>query len=250
MRKIVLLAFACCLPLCLAGSVRSDDQDDLKMVIDKGIKAAGGEEKLSKFKAGTCKIKGRILEGDKGGTFTFDAFLQGLEQVKVEGTLDVQGMQMKVAFVVNGDQGWAKFMDTVEDAPKEVHTALKDVIRAFRYVHALTLLKDKSATLSSLGEANIDGKTALGLKVACKDQRDINVFLDKATGLPLKAEFNISKGGQEETVEFTFSDYKEFNGAKHFTKVALKQGGKPIFEADLSEFKWVDMIEANVFEKP
>jgi hypothetical protein len=159
-------------------------------------------------------------------------------------------MQMKVAFVVNGDQGWAKFMDAVEDAPKEVHTALKDVIRAFRYVHALTLLKDKSATLSSLGEANIDGKTALGLKVACKDQKDINVFLDKATGLPLKAEFNISKGGQEETVEFTFSDYKEFNGAKHFTKVALKQGGKPIFEADLSEFKWVDMIEANVFEKP
>jgi hypothetical protein len=77
MRKILWLAFGCCLPFCLVGSVRSDDQDDLKMVIDKGIKAAGGEEKLTKFKAGTCKIKGKILEDGKEGTFTFEAFLQG-----------------------------------------------------------------------------------------------------------------------------------------------------------------------------
>jgi hypothetical protein len=203
---------------------------------------------LSKFKAGTCKIKGKTLE-DKG-TFTVEAFLQGTEQVKVAGDLDVQGMQTKVAFVVNGDQGWAKFTDTVEDAPQEVLTAIKDIIRAFRYVHALTPLKDKTVTLSPLGEVNIDGKVALGLKVGWKDQKNINVFLDKATGLPLKAEFTFSKGGQEETLEFMLSDYKEFNGARHFSKVALKQNGKPILEAEMSEFKWLDQIEANVFDKP
>jgi hypothetical protein len=47
-----------------------------------------------------------------------------------------------------------------------------------------------------------------------------------------------------------FSDYKEFNGTKHFTKVALKQGGKPIFEAELSDVKSLDQIETNVFDKP
>jgi hypothetical protein len=248
MRKIMLLALACCLPLFLARSVRSDDQDDLKRVIDKGIKAAGGEEKLNKFKAGTCKIKGKSLEDE--GNFTFEAFLQGGEQVKVAGDFDVQGMQKKVAFVVNGDQGWAKFADTVEDAPKEVLTAIKDIIRAFRYVYALTPLKDKAATLSPLGEVNIDGKPALGIKVGCKDQKDINVFLDKASGLPLKAEVTFTKRGQEETLEIMLSDYKEFDGAKHFTKVALRQNGKSILEAELSEFKWLDQIEANVFDKP
>jgi hypothetical protein len=249
MRKIMLLAFVCYLPLFLAPSVRSDDQDDLKMVIDKGIKAAGGEEKLSKFKAGTCKIKGKILE-DKEGTFTFEAFLQGTEQVKVAGDLDIQGMQTKVAFVVNGDQGWAKFTETVEDAPKEVLTGIKDIIRAFRYAHALAPLKDKAATLSPLGEVNIDGKTALGIRVGCKDQKDVNVFLDKTTGLPLKAEVTFTKRGQEENLEIMFSDFKEFDGAKHFTKVALKQNGKPILEAEMSEFKWLDQIESNVFDKP
>lgn len=249
MRKIVWLSLACCLPLFLARSVRSDNQDDLKLIIDKGIKAAGGEEKLSKFKAGTCKIKGKVLE-DKEGTFSFEAFLQGAEQVKLTGDIDIQGMQTKVAFVVNGDQGWAKFTDNVEDAPKEVLTAIKDMIRAFRYVHALPLLKDKAATLSPLGEVNIEGKAAVGIKVGCKDQKDINVFLDKTTGLPLKAELAFTKGGQDETVEVLLSEYKEFNGAKHFIKVELKQNGKPILEAEMIEFKWLDQIEASIFDKP
>ena len=249
MRQIMWLTLACCLPLCMALPVRSDDQDDLKMLIEKGIKATGGEEKLGKFKAGTCKIKGKIME-DKEGTFNFEAFLQGADQAKLVGDVEMQGMQTKVVIVVNGEQGWAKFMDNVEDAPKEVLTAIKDLIRTFRYVHALTQLKDKSATLSPLGEVNIEGKPAVGVRVVCKDQKDINVFLDKATGLPLKAEFTFSKGGQDETLEFMFSDYKEFRGTKHFTKAALKQGGKPIFEAELSELKWLDQIETSVFDKP
>jgi hypothetical protein len=250
MRKIW-LAIACFLILGLATSVRSDDQAELKALLDKGIKAAGGQEKLSKFKAGMCKIKGKILENGKEGAFTFDAFLQGWDQTKMEGEIEHQGMQLKVMFIVNGDQGWAKFVENVEDAPKDAISGIKDIIRTFRYIYALTPLKDQALTLSPLGEINVDGKAALGLKVACKDQQDIRVFLDKATGLPVKAEFNFSKsGGQEEALEFTLGDYKESNGIKHFTKVALKHNGMAIFEADLSEFKWVEKLEASVFEKP
>ncbi|HEV3203611.1 MAG TPA: hypothetical protein VGY77_04480 [Gemmataceae bacterium] len=251
MRKIFWLSIAGLLILGLATSAGSDDQSELKALLDKGIKTAGGQEKLSKFKAGTCKIKGKILESGKEGSFTFDAFLQAWDQAKIEGEVDHQGMQLKAMFIVNGDQGWAKFMDNVEDAPKDAISGIKDIIRTFRYIYALTPLKDQAVTLSPLGEINVDGKAALGLKVACKDQQDIRVFLDKATGLPVKAEFNFSKsGGQEEALEFTVSDYKESNGIKHFSKVALKHNGTAIFEADLSDFKWVDKLEASVFEKP
>ena len=45
MGKIMGLSIACCLTLVLRGSVRSDEQSDLKGLIDKGIKAAGSEEK-------------------------------------------------------------------------------------------------------------------------------------------------------------------------------------------------------------
>ncbi len=250
MRKIMWLAIMGCLMLGLSTAVRSDDQTDLKTLIDKGIKAAGGQEKLNKFKAGTCKIKGKVLEGQEG-MFSIEAFLQGSDQVKVEGEVNVQGTSMKVTFVINGNQGWAKFNDNVEDAPEEAISGINDIIRAFRYVYTLIPLKNKDLMLSPSGEIKVDGKAAVGVKVAGKDQKDINLFFDKETGLPLKAEVTISKsGGGDETLEFTLSDYKESNGIKHFTKVGLKQNGRAIFEAELSDLKWLDKLEARVFEKP
>jgi hypothetical protein len=251
MRKIMWLSITGCLMLGLSTPVRSDDQAELKTLIDKGIKAAGGQEKLNKFKAGTCKIKGKVLEGGQEGMFTMEAFLQGSDQVKVEGEVNVQGTSMKATFVVNGNQGWAKFMDNVEDAPEEAISGIKDILRAFRYVYTLIPLKNKDLMLSPLGEIKVDGKAAVGVKVASKDQKDINLIFDKETGLPLKVEVTISKsGGGDETLEFTLSDYKESNGIKHFTKVGLKQNGRAIFEAELSDLKWLDKLEASVFERP
>src|SRR6516165_3133470 len=250
-RKIVWLSTACVLILGLATSAWSDDQAELKALIDKGIKSAGGQEKLSKFKAGTCRIKGKIVEGGQKGTFAFDAFLQGWDQAKMEGEVEHQGMKLNITFVLNGDQGWAKFMDRVEDAPNDAIRVMKDVIRGFRYIYALTPLKDSTVTLTPLGELNVDGKATVGVKAYCKDRQDIRVFLEKATGFPVKTEFNfVKEGGQEEALEFTVSDYKESNGIKHFSKVALKHNGNAIFEAELSDFKWVDTWEANTFAKP
>jgi hypothetical protein len=115
----------------------------------------------------------------------------------------------------------------------------------------MTSLQDKGITLSSLGEVQVDGKPALGLKVACKDQQDIQVFLDKTTGLPLQAKVNITdEHDKEATLEFTFSEFKEFNGRKHFTRVVAKREGVTLFEAEFSEFRWLDKLDAKTFDRP
>jgi hypothetical protein len=153
--------------------------------------------------------------------------------------------------VANGDQAWRKFNDEEKDAPKEIIGSIKDVARTFRYVHTLTPLNDKSLTLSPLGEVNVNDKAAVGVKVACKDLREIHVFLDKATALPLKAELKLmDEHGKELNLELSFSDYKEFDGRKHFTKVDAKQDGTPVLEVEFSDFRWVQKLEASLFEQP
>jgi hypothetical protein len=225
-----------------------DEAAELVALIDKGIKSAGGLDKLAKFTAGSCKITGKAVQNE---VYSLDGFVQGLDQLKVDGDMERDGMQQKLTMVLSGDEAWAMLQGRVREAPKEAVAGLKEVIRVFRYVHVLTPLKDKDVTLSPLGEVNINGQDAVALKVACKDQKDVHLFLDKATGLPLRAEFKIINNLQaEETVEFTFSDYKEFNSRKHFTKVELKLEGRAIMEAELSDFRWLDMLEAGVFERP
>jgi len=233
-----------------AGFAPAGDQTELQALLDKAIKAAGGA-RLGKFNGGTCKIKGNITIGDAKAPFTFDAFLHGADQVKVEGEFEQNGMKTSMAIVMNGDQCWAKFGDKIEDAPKETARGIRDVIRTFRYVHALTPLKDKNLTLALVGEVDVDGKPAVGLKVGCKDERDIDLFLDKATGQPLKAEWKFTnRNGQDEALEFTFTGHKELDGRKHFTKVALKIDGKAMFDAEFSDFRWTEKLEPSVFERP
>jgi RNA polymerase sigma factor (sigma-70 family) len=233
-----------------AASLQADDRAGAPTLVDRAIKALGGRKKLSNFTAGTCKIKGKVLDA-QGDLFDIEASLQGADRVRLEGELTRDGMSVKATIILNGDKGWAKFADNVKDSPKEAVVAIKDIIRAFRYVHAVTPLKDKGVTLSPLGEVNVDGKPAVGLKVACKDEQDIHVFFDKATSLPLKAELKApNRAGAEDALEFTFSDYKEFDGRKHFTKVGLKINGTAFFEVDLSDYRWLEKLEASTFERP
>jgi hypothetical protein len=92
---------------------------------------------------------------------------------------------------------------------------------------------------------------AVGLKASRIGQQDIHVFFDKATALPLRTFFKWTmNNGQEETFDFNVSDYKEFNGRKHFTKASLYHDGNVEWDAELSDFRWLEKLEATVFELP
>src|SRR5581483_7252530 len=151
-----------------------------------------------------------------------------------------EGRREPVTLVVNGEQVWAKFGQRVEDGPPQAVRSFRDLLRAFRYVHALTPLRDPALTLAPLGEIDLEGKAAVGLRVMCKDRQDIHVFLDKATGLPVKAGLPVSKGdGGEATLEILLRDYQEFEGRKHFTKVTVKEDDRVVCEVEFSDIRWV-----------
>lgn len=58
MRGVFLSFVGFGLLLVVSSSLKA--QDDLRAVIDKAIKAQGGEEKINKHKAGTSKSKGTV----------------------------------------------------------------------------------------------------------------------------------------------------------------------------------------------
>ncbi len=98
-----------------AGSSRADEKD-ATAILDKAIKALGGEEKLSKIKAYSVKTKGTITFGGNDNDFTVKVIHEGLDHYRSEfegkfGDNDVKGVT-----VLNGDKGWRKFgdMDVME----------------------------------------------------------------------------------------------------------------------------------------
>src|SRR5437870_1276623 len=91
----------------LAGPARAGD--DAKAVLDKAIKALGGEEKLSKPKGFTWKTKGTIHIMGSDNAFTGKVTVQGLDHFRSEVDGEFGGNKIMIATVLAGDKGWRKF---------------------------------------------------------------------------------------------------------------------------------------------
>src|SRR5439155_7197093 len=68
----------------LTGLVRADEQADAKAILDKAIKAQGGEEKLSKNKVISAKSKGKFYGfSDDGIDFSQETSIQPPDKVRM-----------------------------------------------------------------------------------------------------------------------------------------------------------------------
>jgi hypothetical protein len=89
------------------------------------------------------------------------------------------------------------------------------------------------------------------LKVTGPDGKDFTLFFDKESGLPVRQVARIlSFQGEEYTSETTFADYKDFDGIKKATKITVKRDGEPFQSWEVTEFKVLDKVDAEIFTEP
>lgn len=246
MRKQVLLAVSLGLVLV---PLRLWAADEPRAIIDKAIKALGGEEKLSK-KAGQSKGKGSIeLMG--GLSFNQESSFSLPDKFKEILDLEVNGQKINVTTAYNGKEAWivanGQALPTNDGLIKE----LKEVTNVMR-IGKLVYLKEKQYEVSTLGESKVDGKEVVGIKVARKGYRDVDMYFDKKSGLPVKVERRAVdiQSNQEYTEERIVTEYQDVDGAKVAKKVLVNRDGKKFMEIEIKEFKLLDMLDDNEFAKP
>jgi outer membrane lipoprotein-sorting protein len=215
--------------------------DDPKAIINKSIKAIGGEEKMAKFKAQTFKEKGTYYGMGAGQPYTGNYAVQFPDKFKME----IEGV---FTIVLNGDKGWMNGQELTKEQLAEQQEELYS-----GWVATLAPLGDKAFTLAPLGETKVDNKPAAGVKVSSKGHGDVNLYFDNATGFLVKIERRAKaqeQGGQEVSQETFFQDYKDVDGLKVPMKMAIKRGGKQFVESEVTELKPVGKLDDSVFAKP
>jgi hypothetical protein len=237
--------------LSLGGRAGAADDKDCKAVLDKAIKALGGEENLSKVKAATWTNKGKITFNGEDHEFTSKATLQGLDQYRSEFEGDFGGNKIKGVTVLAKNKGWRQFGgDTSELDENGLANEKRSV---YLQVLPMTLLplKHKNFKLEAAGEKAVGGKPAVGLKVTPPDGKDFTLFFDKESGLPIQLVAKVvGFMGDEFTQETTFADYKEFGGIKKATKSSSTRDGEKFIETQITEFKVLDTVDPKTFEEP
>lgn len=227
----------------VCGSSGGDDADKARGVIDKGIKALGGEDNLAKFNVQTWKEKGTFYGMGDGLPYTGIYAIQWPNQFRME-------IENVFIVVLNGDKGWIKAQgETREMTAKEMAEQKENHYGG--WVTTLLPLKDKAHKLALFDEIMVDNRPAVGAKVSHKDHRDVKLFFDKETGLRVKAELRVvDESGKEITQEMFFRDYKEIDGGKVPMKIEIKRDGKRFVEAENYDIKPAKKLADSVFARP
>jgi hypothetical protein len=234
----------------LCSAVRADDKDATP-IVDKAIKALGGEEKLSKVKATSWKAKGKMTFGGNETDMTIQVTTQGLDQLRQEFEGEAGGNKFQGLFILSGDKGWRKFGDMNTELDKNGIANQKRSAYLAIIPTTLVQLKGKGFKMEAAAEDKVGGKPAAVVKVTGPDGKDFTLFFDKDNGLPVKLVAKVAGfGGNEVTQETTFGNYKEFEGIKKATKIETKRDGEKFQEFEITDFKALDKVDAKTFDEP
>lgn len=248
MRRHIVMAAALAVVASIATQARAQDA---KSVLDKAIKAMGGEKKLAEIKAVSWKGKGTLTFGDADNAFTSETTLGGLDHLRASFEANIMGNEIKATTVVAGDKGWRIFADMKTDLDRESLANEKRMMYLQLIPATLVPLRQKEFKVELGGTEKVADKPATVLKVTGPDKKDFTLYFDQETGLPVKQVAKvIGFTGEEFTQEQTYSGYKDVEGIKKATKIESKRDGEKFIAYEITEFKALKAIEPSTFKEP
>ncbi len=226
----------------ICGPARADDSR-AAAILDRAIKALGGEEKLAKIEAFSWKSK--VTFGPNGEReMDAEVIFKGLDHMRRTFGVNI--------VVLAGDKAWRK----VRGVSTELTNESLATEKRSSYLQAIPItlvpIKRNDFKYEAAGEDKVGDKPALALKITAPDGKDFTLFFDKETGLPVKEVAQLAlPGGREATAETIFSDYKDFGGIKKATRIEVKSiGFGSGFSQTITDFEVLDRVDDAKFAKP
>jgi hypothetical protein len=249
MRSLMFQSLAVALVLCFVPVTFA--QDEVKAIVDKAVKAHGGAEKVNKAKCMQAKSKGRIeFLGGIDMTQEISAKFTGKFKEVVE--MDINGQKVKVISLFDGSKASIMANGQPVDVTDKIMEEFREGAHALKLGRLTNLLTDKSLHLSLLGESKVMDRPVVGVKVASKGHRDLDLYFDKESGLLTKIQTrkNDLQTMQEVDEERIIKEYQDTDGPKTAKKVLVNHDGKKYLELEVLEVKYPDEIDDSDFQKP
>jgi hypothetical protein len=233
------------------GALRAEGDKSATAVIDKAIKALGGDEKLKAIKAASWKGKGTLTFQGADSEISSTTTIEVPRQFRQDFETQVGGSMVTGSTVIGGDKGWRKLNDEVSAMDNDAIANERLNIYPQLLPPSILLLKSDRVKVATAPEENVDGKPAVGLKVTMPSGKDFTIHFDKESGLPVKYTALIIGVTNDEAKQETFlSKYKEIDGVQKATRVEVKRGGDKFLIYDVLEFRTLKEVDPKTFAEP
>jgi hypothetical protein len=219
------------------------DDKEVNAILDKAIKALGGEKQLIDFKAATWKSKGKMIFGGNENPMDAQITIEGLKRYRNEYVAEFNGNEVKGVNVLNGDKGWRAVGGNLMELDENGLVRTKRTLYLQMIPTTILPLKSEDFQVEKAGDEV--------LKITGPDKIEFKLYFDKKTGLPAKVVADVQGfQGEEVTQETTFSDYKDFDGIKKATKAVTSLDGETFHEEQVTEFRLLKKVDPERFAEP
>jgi hypothetical protein len=234
----------------LAGVSRAEDKVAMA-VLDRAIKALGGEEALARADVVSWKSKGKIYLEGTPNRFTLRTTFKGLDRHRSVFVGDFDGSEVELVTVLDGEKGWRRFNGKTLNLTEHELAGERQNAYLLAVSNTVVALKGKDFHVESKGEETLDGKPASVLKAVGPDGREFALWFDKETGLPRKRTAKIvNYDGSVVDEETSFADHKEFGGIMVATRGASFRDGFKFAEVENSEINVRRKVDVGAFDRP
>jgi hypothetical protein len=224
------------------------DDKEAMAILDRAMKALGGEERLSKATTVSWRSTG-MVKGNRNpvrSTIT----LQGLDHSRLEFQAKFGDNEIKGVNVLAGDKGWRRVGDMAREMDAAEIATEKRMVFLQLIPATLYPLKREGFKTELAGEEEVGDKPASVMKVTGPDGRSVKLYFDKESGLPVRLVATLIGPQGEFTQETNYSNYKDFGGIRQATRVETKADGEKFADVEVTEFKVLDNVPPETFTQP
>lgn len=224
-----------------------------RAVVQRAVEAHGGPAKVAKLRVMRIKVEGAmtVAAGQPPVPLVIEDWWQIPDQYKTTSRLELDGKRVTQTQAIDGQAGWLQVGGQVQDMPKEAVAEMREQKYA-EDLDRLGFLADRSFEVTSLGEARVGDRPAVGVVVKSKGHRDVKLYFDKASGRVVKREHPVLDGatGKEVVQAVVFGDYRETDGVPCYRTLTAYRDGKTFFEGRVVEVEFFERLDEKVFAKP
>lgn len=234
----------------LAFAATAAADEDARRVVERAIEAHGGKAAISKLRTMRVKTEGTIFPGlgQPDTPFKSEELWHGPDRYK--GVMYLDGRVAQIV-VFNGEKVWATNFGELLDLCRDYTAEMREANYA-RGLDRLGFLDDGKTQLTVLCETKVNGRPAVGVMVRRKGHRNVDLLFDKASGLLVKRVAQLYHDSAADIIvdEVVFSDHRETNGVKHYTKAQHTSDGTRISEWRVTDVEFLEKIDDGIFVEP
>ena len=221
-----------------------------RTLIRRAIKAHGGD-RLTRLRLVREQARGSLTVLGMKVPFTQETLLRTPNQFRVSQNWEARGKKVSVVQIFDGNKGWLTEAGVPRAADAGTLANWKELAHANRVATLTPLLAaDKGFELAPLGEIEVKGRKAVGVKVSYQGRRDVRLYFDRETGLLVQKSFQPRAGGKETVQDEIYSDFKEVEGLKRPTRVSVLLGGVPQADVEIIATRFPERVDDKEFSKP